>query len=109
MMFLTFTYLLQGTHEEILEFASKYDGADKKFNWFTKAHVNGKNSMETYSFLKEKLPNEDGSKDIRWNYTTFLVDHEGNPAYRFSATKAVTKTLQPLVEELLKKKKEAKQ
>jgi glutathione peroxidase-family protein len=65
--------------------------------------------METYSFLKEKIPNADGTKDIRWNYTTFLVDHEGTPAHRFGATKSVRETLQPLVEELLKKKNESKQ
>lgn len=88
-----------GAHEEILEFASKY-GADSKFHWFEKGDVNGENTRELYSFLKQKLPS-----DIRWNFTTFLVDHEGGVAHRFAPTKTVYEELQPNIEELLKMKK----
>ena len=94
----------QGTAEEILKFASQY-GADTKFEWFTKGHVNGADTREVYSYLKEKLPGDDGTKDIRWNFTTFLVDHEGNPTKRFSGTKTVYDQLKPIVEELLQRKK----
>ena len=96
----------QGTDEEILEFASKY-GADKKFNWSTKGHVNGAETRQLYSFLKDKLPSADGTKDIRWNFTTFLIDHEGNPTNRFAPSKTVYDELKPVLEDLLKKKNDS--
>jgi len=96
-----FAYQEPGTEEEILQFAGKY-GADSKFQWFSKGHVNGAKARETYSVLKKKLPG-----DIRWNFGTFLVDHEGNPTYRFDPTKNVYDTLKPKLEELLKKKNES--
>jgi glutathione peroxidase-family protein len=57
-----------------------------------------------YSFLKDKLPGADESRDIRWNFTTFLIDREGNPSHRFSPSKNVYDNLKPAVEELLSKK-----
>mmetsp|Transcript_15151 Transcript_15151/g.22328 ORF Transcript_15151/g.22328 Transcript_15151/m.22328 type:complete len:128 (+) Transcript_15151:230-613(+) len=88
-----------GTNEEILQFAAKY-GADSKFHWFEKGDVNGEKTREVYSFLKGKIP-----ADIRWNFATFLVDHEGSVAHRFSPTKKVYQELKPNIEELLKMKK----
>eukprot|EP00547_Thalassionema_nitzschioides_P006114 CAMPEP_0194211596 /NCGR_PEP_ID=MMETSP0156-20130528/10687_1 /TAXON_ID=33649 /ORGANISM="Thalassionema nitzschioides, Strain L26-B" /LENGTH=125 /DNA_ID=CAMNT_0038939193 /DNA_START=218 /DNA_END=595 /DNA_ORIENTATION=+ len=88
-----------GTNEEILQFAAKY-GAESKFHWFEKGDVNGKNTREVYSFLKQKIP-----ADIRWNFTTFLVDSDGNVAHRFSPTKKVYEELQPSIEKLLSKQR----
>ena len=75
--------MTQGTHEEILEFVEKNFGAKDKFTWFEKGHVNGKDTREVYSFLKQQLPSEDGTSDIRWNFAKFLVDHEGTACKRF--------------------------
>eukprot|EP00573_Skeletonema_grethae_P000790 CAMPEP_0201690914 /NCGR_PEP_ID=MMETSP0578-20130828/4222_1 /ASSEMBLY_ACC=CAM_ASM_000663 /TAXON_ID=267565 /ORGANISM="Skeletonema grethea, Strain CCMP 1804" /LENGTH=194 /DNA_ID=CAMNT_0048176013 /DNA_START=88 /DNA_END=672 /DNA_ORIENTATION=+ len=72
-----------GTHEEILNFVESKFGAKDKFTWFEKGHVNGANTREVYSFLKEKLPSDDGTKDIRWNFAKFLIDHEGTPVKRY--------------------------
>jgi len=88
-----------GTPEEILQFAKKYDGADSKFIFFEKGHVNGAQTREVYSYLKQKIPG-----DIRWNFSTFFVDHQGSVAHRCSPTKAVVKELEPLIQELLKTK-----
>lgn len=55
----------KGTHEEILDFVETKFSAKDKFVWFEKGHVNGKNTREVYSYLKEKLPSDDGTKDIR--------------------------------------------
>ena len=66
-------YFSQGTHEEILEFSEKFNARDK-FVFFEKADVNGKNAREVFGYLKHKLPNEDGSVDIRWNFANFLVE-----------------------------------
>eukprot|EP00594_Rhizosolenia_setigera_P012993 CAMPEP_0178954216 /NCGR_PEP_ID=MMETSP0789-20121207/8863_1 /TAXON_ID=3005 /ORGANISM="Rhizosolenia setigera, Strain CCMP 1694" /LENGTH=192 /DNA_ID=CAMNT_0020635585 /DNA_START=22 /DNA_END=600 /DNA_ORIENTATION=+ len=91
-----------GTHEQILEFVeSKFSAADK-FTWFEKGHVNGKDTREVYSFLKSKLPADDGTTDIRWNFAKFLVDHEGNPYKRFGP-KTSPMSMKSDIEELLAK------
>ena len=51
----------KGTHEEILDFVEKNFHAKDKFTWFEKGHVNGKETREVYSFLKNTLPSEDGT------------------------------------------------
>ena len=99
-------WLIKGTHEEILEFVEKNFGAKDKFTWFEKGHVNGKDTREVYSFLKEKLPSEDGTKDIRWNFAKFLVDHEGMPFKRYSP-KTNPEDMAVDVEALLAKKEAA--
>jgi len=90
----------QGSHEEILNFVDKYNARDK-FTWFEKGHVNGAETREVYSFLKQRCPNKDGSTGITWNFAKFLVDHEGNPYSRSSAS---PQDLVTDIEELLKKK-----
>jgi glutathione peroxidase len=70
--------------------------------------VNGAETRPVYSFLKSKLPGVDDSRDIRWNFTTFLVDHEGNPSYRFEPSKVVYDALKPALEELIAKKNHPK-
>lgn len=63
---LTFCFLtMKGTHEDILNFVETKFGAKDKFTWFEKGQVNGAKTREVYSFLKEKLPSDDGTKDIR--------------------------------------------
>jgi glutathione peroxidase-family protein len=95
--------LTQGTNDEIFDFGKKY-GADQKFVYFDKGHVNGKDSREVYSFLKHKIPAADGTTDIRWNFATFLVDHEGNPHARFDPSRTVGTILAPVIDELIAKK-----
>ena len=96
-------YTTQGTNDEIVEFGKKY-GADQKFVYFDKGHVNGKDSREVYSFLKHKIPAADGTTDIRWNFATFLVDHEGKRYERFDPSMTVGTILTPKIEELIAKK-----
>lgn len=95
--------IFQGTNDEILEFAHQFDNADEKFDFFDKGDVNGANTREIFSFLKQKLPNEDGTNDIRWNFNIFLVDQEGNPTKRYQPSKTPYDELKPNIEDLLKK------
>lgn len=92
-----------GIHAEILEFVESNFGAKEKFTWFEKGHVNGKNTREVYSFLKQKLPSADGSADIRWNFAKFLVDREGTPFKRYGP-KTKPDDMVADIEELLAKK-----
>ena len=70
--------------------------------WFEKSHVNGKDARELYSYLKKKLPSNDGTRDIRWNFAKFLVDSEGVPFKRYGP-KTNPEEMSADIEELLKK------
>jgi glutathione peroxidase len=94
-----------GTHEEILNFVDKFNCRDK-LTWFAKGDVNGANAKEVFSFLKQELPSEDGTADVRWNFAKFLVDHEGKPYKRYAPTESPFQ-FQSDIEDLLKRKEEA--
>lgn len=53
-----------------------------RFPQFDKIDVNGKNEHPLYKYLKENCPVDTGKK-IKWNFTKFLVDREGNIVNRF--------------------------
>ena len=70
-----------GTSEQILDFCeSKYD---VNFPLFEKVDVNGNAACDLYKLLKTQKSNEDGTSDIQWNFTKFLVDGSGNVVARF--------------------------
>ncbi len=68
------------TDENIMSFCSLNYGVT--FPMFSKINVNGKSQHLLYKFLKEK---KSGflSGTIKWNFTKFLVDREGNIINRF--------------------------
>ncbi len=94
-----------GSDDEIHEFcALKYNTS---FDQFSKADVNGKNKLALYTYLKKQIKEDKiiGFKnkmamkavkglskttknegDIKWNFTKFLVDKEGNVIERYSPT-----------------------
>jgi glutathione peroxidase-family protein/uncharacterized membrane protein len=53
------------------------------FQMFSKIEVNGENAHPLFKYLKNELSGFGGSK-IKWNFTKFLIDPEGNPIKRFS-------------------------
>lgn len=53
------------------------------FQMFSKIDVNGENAHPVFQFLKEKQNGVLGN-NIKWNFTKFLIDSEGNPVKRFS-------------------------
>ena len=71
------------TAEEIHEFCQlKYDTS---FPQFAKIEVNGANEHPLYSFLKSQKGGLLGKK-IKWNFTKFLIDKNGNVIERFAPT-----------------------
>ena len=50
---------------------------------FSKIDVNGDGACELYQILKAAQPNDDGSTDITWNFTKFLVGKDGTVIKRF--------------------------
>ena len=70
-----------GSDEEINSFCTlKYDTT---FPRFKKIDVNGENAIPLYKWLKEQKGGIFGSA-IKWNFTKFLVDREGNVVKRFA-------------------------
>ncbi|XP_046387935.1 probable phospholipid hydroperoxide glutathione peroxidase isoform X2 [Ischnura elegans] len=67
-----------GKPEEIVCFAAE---RNVTFDMFEKINVNGDNTHPLWKFLKEKqgglLMNA-----IKWNFTKFIIDKEGNPVER---------------------------
>lgn len=57
---------------------------DVGFPMFSKVDVNGPNAIPLFDWLKSEAPGILGSKAIKWNFTKFLVDREGNAVARFA-------------------------
>ena len=78
-----FAHQDKGSNEEIQEFCSLNYGVT--FNMFQKIEVNGENAHPLYKFLKNE---KKGllSKEIKWNFTKFLIDSEGNVVKRYAPT-----------------------
>jgi glutathione peroxidase len=70
-----------GTDEEIKKFCILNFGVS--FPIFKKIDVNGKNAEPLFNYLKESCPGVLG-KAIKWNFTKFLIDSEGNVIKRFA-------------------------
>ncbi len=73
----------KGSDKEIQEFCSLNYGTT--FPRFAKVDVNGENAHKLFRYLKFKKRGFI-TKKIKWNFTKFLVDGEGNVVARFSPT-----------------------
>ncbi len=83
-----------GSNEELASFCQLKFGT--QFKTFAKINVNGKGAHPLYKYMKDVKKtdfNESGkegllskitsSSTIKWNFTKFLVDREGQVIYRF--------------------------
>mgnify|MGYP002621241327 FL=1 len=109
-----------GTDEEIHEFCTlKYN---TQFPQMKKSDVNGDNQLPLFAYLKSQKgfegfgkgaaavamnlmlmkadKNYKNNPDIKWNFTKFVVDRQGNVVARFEPT-ASMKDLKACVEKLL--------
>ena len=95
-----------GTEEEIQQFCTLNFGTE--FPQFRKVEVNGPNAEPLFTFLKsqkgfqgfgegemaDKLrevlpkfdPDYENNAEIKWNFTKFVIDREGNVIARFEPT-----------------------
>lgn len=109
-----------GTDEEIHEFCTLH--YNTKFPQMKKSDVNGENQLPLYAYLKsqqafkgfgegevaEKMDqllssidsDYKNNPDIKWNFTKFIVDREGNVVVRFEPTDDLAK-MEELVASLL--------
>lgn len=88
-----------GSNNAIQNFCSLNYGVT--FPMFSKIDVNGKNEDPLYTFLKKEKGGLMGSK-IKWNFTKFLVDRQGNVVKRYSPT-TKPEAIEEDIIELLKK------
>ena len=72
-----------GTIDEIQSFCTLNYGTT--FPRFAKIDVNCKNASDLFKFLKKEKKSALGSS-IKWNFTKFLIDREGNVVKRFAPT-----------------------
>lgn len=75
----------KGSNEEIKSFCDLQFNI--KFPLFGKIEVNGDNSHPLYEFLKKQAPGILGSESIKWNFTKFLINRQGEVVKRFSSMK----------------------
>lgn len=106
-----------GSDEEIHEFCTlKYKTS---FDQFAKVDVNGENESPVFKYLKEQQgfkgfeglkakllipivkaidPNYKNNSDIKWNFSKFLVDRDGNVVERYESTVEPKKIEDKIVE-----------
>jgi glutathione peroxidase len=70
-----------GTEEAIATFCESQYGVS--FPMFSKVEVNGKNAHPLYKWLKKEKTGVLGGA-IKWNFTKFLVDRDGNVVKRYA-------------------------
>jgi glutathione peroxidase len=56
------------------------------FRQFSKIEVNGDNEAPLYTYLKSQKKGGIMGSKIKWNFTKFLVDREGNVVDRYAPT-----------------------
>ena len=49
-----------------------------------KIDVNGDDASPLFDWMKKEAPGVLGSKSIKWNFTKFLIDREGNVVKRYA-------------------------
>ena len=109
-----------GSDDEIREFCTLH--YNTTFEQMKKSDVNGENQLPLYGFLKEQKgfegfgmspmalmlkgvvkktdPDYKNNSDIKWNFTKFVIDKEGNVVARFEPTEDMSK-VENLIKELL--------
>lgn len=117
-----FGHQAPGTNEEIAAFCTSRFGVT--FPQFAKIEVNDEGADPLFAYLQQQQGFEGFSKgheltsvledmlakadadyaskpDIKWNFTKFLVDRDGNVVHRFEPTASVPDEVAPAVEALL--------
>lgn len=71
------------SNEAIAAFCERNYGVS--FPMFAKVQVNGEDAHPLFAYLRKQAPGENGVDEIRWNFTKFLVDRQGNVVKRYAS------------------------
>ena len=89
----------KGSNEKIKFFCQ--GTYDVHFDMFSKIDVNGENTEPLYKFLKKEQGGILWMDSIKWNFTKFLVDRNGNIVDRYSPS-TKPRSIKDDIEKLLK-------
>lgn len=87
-----------GSDGEIEEFCQLNYGVS--FPMFSKIDVNGSQAHPLYDYLKSEAKGLLGSKNIKWNFTKFLINKQGEVVKRYAPTdkpKAIKRDIEGLL------------
>ena len=87
-----------GTDNEIQEFCSL--NFKTTFPVFSKIDVNGENAHPLYKFLCSEKKGVLGAENIKWNFTKFLINSDGDPVARYASTttpEKISKDIEKLI------------
>ena len=87
-----------GSAEEIAQFCESRFGVT--FPLFAKTEVNGPQAHLLYQYLKTAAPGILGTEGIKWNFTKFLINREGDVVERYApqqGARDIRKDLMPLL------------
>ena len=87
-----------GSNDEIMEFCQLNYGVS--FPMFGKIEVNGGGTDPLFKHLKKEAPGALGTERIKWNFTKFLIDTDGNVVKRYAPSdkpKAIAKDVKKLL------------
>ena len=73
---------------------------DVTFPVFGKIDVNGDNAAPLYRYLKKAAPGLFGTEGVKWNFTKFLIDRDGQVVERYAPTtkpEAIVKDIEKLL------------
>ncbi|ATV01478.1 glutathione peroxidase [Bacillus velezensis] len=87
-----------GNEAEIQDFCVKNYGVT--FPMFAKVDVNGADAHPLFTYLTEQAKGMLGTKAVKWNFTKFIVDRNGEVTGRFSPN-VNPKELEDTVQRLL--------
>lgn len=73
-----------GSTDEIAGFCQRNYGVS--FPMFEKIEVNGPKTHPLYDWLKKEKSGVLGSKRIKWNFTKFLINRDGEVVQRYAPT-----------------------
>ncbi|MEH7351737.1 glutathione peroxidase, partial [Gottfriedia acidiceleris] len=88
-----------GSNEEIQSFCELNFGVT--FPVFAKIDVNGDKADPLFKYLSSKAPGIMGLKSIKWNFTKFIIDKNGEVIERF-APQTNPQEMRATIEKLLK-------
>ena len=71
-----------GSNEEVQAFCDLTFNVS--FQMFDKVEVNGSNASPLFKYLKHESPGILGTEAIKWNFTKFLVNKDGEVVKRFA-------------------------
>jgi glutathione peroxidase len=87
-----------GTEQDIESFCDL--NYQTSFPLFSKIEVNGASSHPLFTHLKSEAPGVLGSKRIKWNFTKFLVNQQGEVVKRYAPStkpEAIAKDIEALL------------